>query len=163
MKHLIDLGHEKIAFVAINDQRLQGYKRSLMEANLPYDDALVEFLEPTITPVQSAYDIVNHWLSHKTELSAIFTATDEAAIGAMAAISDYDKRIPEDIALVSIDNIDMAAMLRPSLTTVDIPKRNLARFAIQSLISQNEFPDQGQFSTILPTKLMVRQSCGTVG
>jgi LacI family transcriptional regulator len=162
MNHLIKLGHQRIAFVAINDQRLLGYKQSLMEANLPYDDSLVNFLEPAHPPVQSSYDIVMRLIDSNKDLTAIFTATDEAAIGAMAAISDCGKRVADDIALVSIDNIDMAAMLRPALTTVDIPKRSLARFAIQSLMNQIEFPNQGQVSTILPTKLIVRQSCGAI-
>jgi DNA-binding LacI/PurR family transcriptional regulator len=160
MQHLIGLGHHRIAFVALNDQRLTGYKQSLLEANIPYNDALVNFLEPSNSQVQSSYDIVMRLLKEDADISAIFTATDEAAIGAMAAISDCGKTVPEDIAIVSIDNIEIAAMLRPALTTVDIPKRSLARFAIQSLMNQIEYPDQGQVSTMLPTKLIVRQSCG---
>lgn len=51
-------------------------------------------------------------------------------------------------------------MVRPALTTVDIPKRMLARFAIQSLQTQLAFPDQSQVTMMLPTKLIVHESCG---
>jgi len=73
---------------------------------------------------------------------------------------DHGLRVPEDIAVVSIDNIELASMVRPALTTVDIPKHMLARVAIQSLQTQKAFPGQSQVSTMLPTKLIIRESCG---
>jgi len=160
MDHLIGLGHERIAFVAINDQRLTGHKQALLAHNLAYDERLVDFLEPTSAPAQSAYDMTARFIGSHVEFTAIFTATDEAAIGAIAAVKDHGLRVPEDIAVASIDNIEMASMVRPALTTVDIPKRTLARFAIQSLQTQKEFPDQSQVSMLVPTKLIIRESCG---
>ena len=160
MDHLIGLGHERIAFVAINDQRLTGHKQALLAHNLAYDERLVDFLEPTSAPAQSAYDMTARLIGSHVEFTAIFTATDEAAIGAIAAVKDHGLRVPEDIAVASIDNIEMASMVRPALTTVDIPKRTLARFAIQSLQTQKEFPDQSQVSMLVPTKLIIRESCG---
>ncbi len=160
MNHLIDLGHKRIAFVGINDQRVTGHKQALLEHNLPYDVRLVDFLESTSAPVQSAYDVIARFFRSKVEFTAVFAATDEAAIGAIAAIKDHGLRVPEDIAIASMDNIELASMVRPALTTVDIPKRTLARFAVQSLQTQKEFPDQNQVSMMLPTKLIVRESCG---
>lgn len=163
MNHLISLGHERIAFIALNDQRLAGHKGALLEHDLPYDSQLVKFLDSTSAPVQSAYDAVTRLLASKVAFTAVFAATDEAAIGAIAALKDHGLRVPEDIAVASIDNIELASMVRPALTTVDIPKRTLARLAIQSLQSQQEFPDQGQISTLVPIKLIVRESCGAIG
>lgn len=159
-KHLIGLGHERIAFVTVDDARVTGYKQTLLEHNLAYDETLVNYLIGSQPPVQSSYDIVTHWIDSKIDFTAIFTATDEAAIGAMAALKDHGLRVPQDIAIASIDNIEMASMIRPALTTVDIPKRLLARFAIQSLQTQKDFPDQGQVSMLVPTKLIIRESCG---
>lgn len=160
MEHLIGLGHEHIAFVALNDQRLTGYKQTLLENDFSYDANLVDFLEPSLTPVRSAYDIISRFIDSQVEFTAIFAATDEAAIGAIAALTDHGLRVPQDIAVASIDNIEMASMVRPALTTVDIPKRTLARFAIQALQTQKDFPDQGQVSMVVPTKLIIRESCG---
>jgi len=160
VSHLIALGHERIAFVAINDDRLVGHKQALLERNIPYDDRLVDFLEPTHQPGQSAYDMITRWIEAGSDFTAVFTATDEAAIGAIAALQDHGRRVPGDVAVASIDNIEMASLVRPALTTVDIPKRMLARFAIQSLQTQKDFPDQGQVSMVIPTRLIVRQSCG---
>lgn len=160
MNHLIGLGHEHIAFIAINDQRLMGHKQALMEHNIPYDERLISFLDATATPTQSAYDTITRLMESQTDFTAVFTATDEAAIGAIAALKDSGRRVPEDVAVVSIDNIELAAMLRPALTTIDIPKRALARFAIQLLQTQRDFPDQKHLSMVIPTKLIIRESCG---
>jgi len=160
MNHLIGLGHRDIAFIGINDQRVVGHKQALMMNQIPYDERLVDFLDPTVIPTHSAYDIIARHIRSKVKFSAIFTATDEAAIGAIAAVKDHELRVPEDIAVVSIDNIELASMVRPALTTVDIPKQSLARFAIQSLQTQKAFPNQAQVSMVLPTKLIVRDSCG---
>jgi DNA-binding LacI/PurR family transcriptional regulator len=51
-------------------------------------------------------------------------------------------------------------MIRPALTTIDVPKRILARYAIQSLMTQKDFPDQCQDSMLVPIQLIVRESCG---
>lgn len=160
VNHLIGLGHKRIAVVGIDDQRMNGHRQALMEHNLPYDERLVDFLEPAMTPVQSSYDTIVRFFEKKVDFTAIFTATDEAAIGAIAAIQDHGLRVPEDLAIASMDNIELANMVRPALTTVDVPKRAMARFAIQSLQTLKDFPDQGQISMVLPTRLIVRQSCG---
>ncbi|MFN8528793.1 MAG: LacI family DNA-binding transcriptional regulator [Anaerolineae bacterium] len=160
MNHLIGLGHERIAFVGLNDQRVTGHRQALLEHHLPYDERLVSFLDPTRIPTQSAYESITGFLHANLPFTAIFTATDEAAIGSMAAVKDYGLRVPEDVAVVSIDNIELASMVRPSLTTVDIPKQSLARAAIQSLQTQNTYPDQAKASMLLPTKLIIRESCG---
>ncbi len=161
MTHLIGLGHQRIAFVGINDQRVTGYKQALLEHQLVYDPQLVDFLDPSIASTQSAYHIIERLIEGGTDFSAIFTATDEAAIGAIAAVKDHGLRVPEDVAVASIDNIELAAMVRPSLTTVDIPKQGLARLAIQCLQTQKAFPDQAEFSMVLPTRLIIRESCGS--
>ncbi len=160
MNHLIGLGHERIIFVGLNDQRVIGHRQALLEHHLPYDEGLICFLDPERIPLQSAYDLVTGYLRANTGFTAIFTATDEAAIGAIAACKDRGLRVPEDIAVVSIDNLEIANMIRPALTTVDIPKQTLARAAIQTLQTQKAFPDQSNVSVLLPTKLIIRESCG---
>jgi DNA-binding LacI/PurR family transcriptional regulator len=85
--------------------------------------------------------MITRLIETRVDFTAVFAATDEAAIGAIAAVKDHGLSVPQDIAVVSIDNIEMASMVRPALTTVDVPNRMLARFAIQSLQTQKDFPD----------------------
>ena len=128
MNHLIGLGHERIAFVGINDQRVTGHKQALQAHNLPYDEQPIDFLEGNLVPAQPAYNIITRMLKAKIKFTGVFTASDEAAIGAIAALKDHGLRVPDDIAVVSIDNIELASMIRPALTTVDIPKHIVSAF-----------------------------------
>jgi DNA-binding LacI/PurR family transcriptional regulator len=62
--------------------------------------------------------------------------------------------------VVSIDNIGLAEMIRPALTTVDVPKRRMASYAMQVLMLQKKFKGQQSASIVLPTELIIRESCG---
>jgi len=158
--HLVELGHQRIAFLAIEDERLAGYKQTLLENDLQYDESLVLVIEQ-MNVLQSAYQSTEKILQMKDRPTAIFAANDESAISAMAALSDHGVKIPEDIAIVSIDNIGMAEMVRPGLTTVDVPKKRMASYALQALMLRERFPDQPSASIMLPTKLIIRESCGS--
>lgn len=65
------------------------------------------------------------------------------------------------MAIASIDNIEMANMIRPALTTVDIPKHKLAEFTIQTLQTQRDYAVDSPVSIVIPTRLIVRESCGS--
>ena len=73
-EHLIKLGHKRIACVGINDERHTGYRLTLLEHDLEYDETLIDFIEPSFTPTQSAYRIISKLISDKADFSAIFTA-----------------------------------------------------------------------------------------
>lgn len=159
VEHLIHLGHERIAFLAIRDGRLSGYRRTLLDHHLPYNENLVFTPDPShllSTSYQSTLEI----LQLKPRPTAIFSANDECAISAIAALHDQGVRVPRDMAVVSIDNIQFAEFVRPSLTTVDVPKRRMAAFAMQLLMLENQFNDQQPASLVLPTELIIRESCG---
>jgi DNA-binding LacI/PurR family transcriptional regulator len=110
--------------------------------------------------ISSAYDLTTEILPLDPRPTAIFAANDEIAISAMAALHDQCIKVPQDIAIVSIDNIDMSKMIRPSLTTVDVPKRRMASYAMQLLLLHEQVEDQKSASIVLPTELIIRESCG---
>ena len=159
VEHLIKLGHEHIAFLAIQDERLTGYRQTLLDHRLPYDEQLIFTTDPTHV-LSSAYQLTVEILRMKPRPTAIFAANDESAISAIAALKDHGIKVPEEVAIVSIDNIGLAGMIRPSLTTVDVPKRRMASYAMQVLMLQKQFKDQKSASIVLPTELIVRESCG---
>jgi DNA-binding LacI/PurR family transcriptional regulator len=159
VEHLIKLGHQWIAFLAIIDDRLTGYKQTLLEHNLPYDESLIFTIDQTHV-LQSAYQSTVEIIQMHPRPTAIFAANDESAISAIAALQDHNLNVPEDIAIVSIDNIGLAGMIRPGLTTVDVPKKRMASYALQVLMLQEQFQDRPAASIVLPTKLVIRESCG---
>jgi LacI family transcriptional regulator len=159
VEHLINLGHQRIAFLAIQDDRLIGYRRTLQDHNLPYDKELVFTTDPSHV-LSSAYQLTVEILQMQPRPTAIFAANDESAISSIAALHDHGVKVPQEIAIVSIDNIGLAEMIRPSLTTVDVPKRRMASYAMQVLMMQKQFNDRKSASIVLPTELIVRESCG---
>ena len=159
VEHLIKLGHQRIAFLAIQDARLTGYRQTLLDYNLPYDESLIFTPDPSHV-LSSAYDATVEILQMQPRPTAIFAANDESAISAIAALRDNDVKVPHDIAIVSIDNIDVSKMIRPSLTTVDVPKRRMASYAMQVLMLKDQFKDQKAASIVVPTELIIRESCG---
>lgn len=159
VEHLIKLGHQRIAFLAIQDERMKGYRQTLLDHHLPYNDSLVLTTDPADV-LSSAYQSTVEIIQMKPRPTAIFAANDESAISAIAALHDHGIRVPQDIALVSIDNIGLSGMIRPSLTTVDVPKKLMASYAMQVLMLNKQFSNQQSASIVVPTELIVRQSCG---
>jgi DNA-binding LacI/PurR family transcriptional regulator len=93
------------------------------------------------------------------EIDAIFAADDESASGAMMALGDAGKRIPEDIAVVGFDDTLLASHLTPPLTTVHAPIEQAGRQAVNQLIQLIEGKATEPL-TLLETNLVIRQSCG---
>lgn len=159
VEHLIKLGHQRIAFLAIQDERLTGYKQTLLEHDLSFDERLIFTTDQTHV-LASAYQSTVEIIQMSPRPTAIFAANDESAISAIAALHDYGLRVPDDIAIVSIDNIGVAEMIRPGLTTVDVPKKRMAAYALQVLMLQKQFQNQQAASVVLPAQLIIRESCG---
>jgi DNA-binding LacI/PurR family transcriptional regulator len=159
VEHLINLGHQRIAFLAIQDERLTGYMRTLQDHNVSYDEDLVYPTDPSHV-LSSAYQLTVEILQMQPRPTAIFAANDESAISAIAALHDHGIEVPQDMAIVSIDNISLSEMVRPSLTTVDVPKRRMATYALQVLMMHQQFKDREPASIVLPTELIIRESCG---
>jgi DNA-binding LacI/PurR family transcriptional regulator len=136
-----------------------GYRQTLVEFNLPYDESLVFTINPSQV-LPSAYQSTTEIIKLDPRPTAIFAANDESAISAIAALHDHCIAVPDEMAVVSIDNIKLAMMIRPSLTTVDVPKRRMASYAMQTLELQKQFKKQEAASILLPTELIVRESCG---
>jgi DNA-binding LacI/PurR family transcriptional regulator len=159
VEHLIKLGHRRIAHLAIQDDRLTGYRDTLTDHDLPYNDDLILTPDPSHI-LNTSYQSTLNLLKVKPRPTAIFAANDEIAISAIAALHDQGIDVPGEMAVVSIDNIALARMIRPSLTTVDVPKRRMASFAMQVLMLKKQMDEEQTASIILPTKLIVRESCG---
>lgn len=159
VEHLFNLGHQRIAFLAIEDGRLTGYRQVLMNHDIAYDANLV-FPIDSSNAIISAYESTAQILQLTPKPTAIFCANDESAISAIASLRDHGIRVPQDMAITSIDNIGMAEMIRPSLTTVDVPKKQMVDYAMQILLLHEQIRDQQSASIVLPIELIVRESCG---
>ena len=159
VEHLIDLGHQRIAHLGIPDDRLTGYHLALENHGLTYDESLVAFPDPG-NIYNSSYQLIERFLQAAPRPTALFTASDEIAFGAMAALHDHGVAIPRDMAITSIDDIELASIVRPSLTTVNIPRLEMVSMAMQVLTDSQNGRKPKTETIVLPTKLIIRESCG---
>jgi LacI family transcriptional regulator len=159
VEHLISLGHERIGFLHLADDRNKGYKRALMMRDMPFDPNLLRTVDGT-NVMPSAYDLTLDLIQKQPDITALFAANDEAAMAAIAALRDQGLSVPEDIAIVSIDNTQIAEFLRPGLTSVNVPRREMVDYVFQFLLSQRVHPVSSPASLMLPIELVVRESSG---
>ena len=159
--HLASVGRKRIAHITghltISDgqDRLQGYKSGLKKAGLQIDnDLIVEGQFHT----EHGYAGMKKLLPFKPD--AVFAAGDTSAIGAMQAIREAGLRIPEDIAVMGVDDIDVAERADPPLTTIRQPVEQKGAYAARLLMDIIDGRLEGPQHVLLPTQLVIRQSCG---
>lgn len=158
VSHLVSLGHTRIALVGYPDDRLDGYRYVLLEHGLP-EWELVDYPGLIHTP-DRGYQMTRQLMARPERPTALFATSDEVAIGALAALQDMGFRVPGDIALASIDDIALARMVRPALTTVRVPVESFATYALRMLETHEQYPNSEPASVLLETELIVRDSCG---
>ncbi|MCA9836936.1 MAG: LacI family DNA-binding transcriptional regulator [Trueperaceae bacterium] len=160
-KHLLELGHSRIAFVSgipelsSSRDRLEGFKAALQEYDVPFDSSLIAegFFEAEL-----AIEATTYLLSLNPRPSAIFASNDLSALGAMEAVRQAKLRIPEDISIIGFDDIPQASITYPKLTTIRQPLEQMGRVAVKLLLEQIEKPDLKPRRVTLATQLVVRDS-----
>jgi DNA-binding LacI/PurR family transcriptional regulator len=163
VEHLIVThGYRRIVFLAGPEHhedsywREMGYREALDAHGIPFDPALVA--RGDFAP-DKAKQAVQQLLDDGIVFDAVFAADDESASGAMMALRDAGKRIPEDVAVVGFDDTLLAAHLTPPLTTVHAPIEDAGRQAVVQLLRRIK-GEPAEAVTLLPAEVVIRQSCG---
>ncbi|SMB93451.1 transcriptional regulator, LacI family [Thermanaeromonas toyohensis ToBE] len=163
-KYLIGLGHKYIGFIAGPDvttalERQEGYCRALKEAGIEVKEKLIQ---PGNFRYESGYTGALNLLEYG--VTAILAANDLMALGAMRAIEEKGLRIPQDIAVVGFDDIPLASLVKPALTTVNQPAYQMGALAAEILLERIEGKRAGEpKEVILTPSLVIRESCGGRG
>ncbi len=156
--HLLALGHQKIAIIVDEPQqttRFAGFRAALLSAGIPLQDEMIQLGDSTI---ESGHAAARTLLTSPQRPTAIFATNDWMAIGALEAAREEGIRVPEDLSIIGLDNVIVGAHISPPLTTIDIPKHQLAKEATELLIRQIDGArDQAQ-SILIPPELLVRHS-----
>jgi LacI family repressor for deo operon, udp, cdd, tsx, nupC, and nupG len=159
-KHLLDLGHRRIAHIAgtphaaSSAHRISGYKDALAAAGVPFDPALV--VEGDFS-MQSGAEAMERLLRLENPPTGVFAGNDEMAFGAVKTARSHGLSVPEDLSMAGFDDQTTAAFYNPPLTTIHTPCREVGRRATQELIEQIAGRDVTE-EVVLPTKLVVRDS-----
>lgn len=165
-KHLIGLGHKKIGMVTGHfrvvsaGDRHQGYKKALAEAGLKYDESLVFFADFKEHTALAVKNLLN------SNVDAIFCGNDRMAMGVIDELKKSGRRVPDELAIVGMDNIRLGEMTAPKLTTVTYDVYLIAQKAMQKLVELIEAYYKERWGTLKPVaelvtvELVIRESCG---
>ena len=158
VEYLISLGHRHIAYIGdcTFEARYIGYYQALLNHKIPLN---YQNIHPSRQTMEEGYDIMRAILNSGKELpSAVFCANDSTAIGVLNALKQHKKRgyLP---SVISIDNIEASAKTSPMLTTINIPKKEMAHLAIRLLLDRKCGFHQETVRMELPCRLVERESC----
>lgn len=159
-EHLLTLGHRHMAIIVDEPQqtlRMEGFQSILQTAGIPLPDRLIQLGNSLL---ESGFIAAKKLLALEERPTAIFATTDWMALGAMEAVLDEGLRVPQDISIIGLDDIVVSAHLHPPLTTIAIPKSQLAKEATELLLNQingNGNEDMHE-SRLVEPYLIVRQS-----
>lgn len=160
-RHLIDLGHRRIAAITGPDDmmcshaRIDGYRSAMTAAGLPIDPDLIRFGDfHTSGGRQHGFDL----LDRDDRPTAIFAGSDLQALGVMESMRQLGLRAPDDVSIVGYDDIPLATWVSPRLTTVHQPLRRMAEEATRLVIRMREGTAIGATRLDLATDLVVRES-----
>ncbi len=160
VEHLIALGHQRIACItnaplvySAATERLSGYREALAQGGLAEDPDLIE---------EAAFDAPSGHaamlaLLERTDLDAVFVASDVVALGAIGALREAGRRVPDGVSVVGFDDIPLAPYVDPPLTTVRLPAFELGQAAGRALLDRIADPAASE-RTLLSTELIVRAS-----
>jgi len=162
--HLVqEHGYTDLAFVGgparspDSVERFAGFRKALNTAGLPVLDS--PDAEGGFTEVGGARAI-RALLADRRPPHAIVCGNDEMAIGALAVLRTAKLRVPGEVAVTGFDDIASARHMRPPLTTVRQPMRDLGEEAVRVLLERVNDPDAARCSVVMPTQLVIRRSCG---
>ncbi len=161
-EHLINHGHTAIVclcgpgkFTFCQD-RLSGYRKALEKAGIPFRNELVWCSEIT---EEAAYSVVKEQ-APTLEFTAIFALTDVQAVGAIRALREIGYKIPEDVAVVGVNESPLARHFVPPLTTVDLHEEELGLQAVTYLLGMIKNRDVTKQPIYISSEIIRRSSCG---
>jgi LacI family transcriptional regulator len=133
-RHLIDKGHRKIAHIAgnlynqVTLDRIEGYKRALNDANIEFSS---EWITSGNYVSRGGYEAMKEILH--LDCTAVFAGNDTMAYGALLAISEAGLHVPEDIAVIGLDDLEFSGLTNPPLTTIHQPRHEMGKKSLELL------------------------------
>jgi len=161
VQKLIAFGRRRIGFVAgpvtsiSSQRRLEGYRKSLCEAGLGFNPNLVEYCEPLTDGGCKAAHLL---LDRFADLDALFCFNDLTAVGAIQACLEIKRNIPTEVAVIGADDIPLASLVTPRLSTLRVDPNRIGRQAMTMLAEAISNPKLSPNPVVVQPELILRQS-----
>ena len=160
-QHLLQAGHRAVGFLAgpslsqSGRQREDGYRAALSEAGLPDSPSWIRHCPPM---VEGGLSAAKELLAAQPELTALLCYNDLVAVGVLRACVELGRRVPGDLAVVGYDDIPLADLVTPPLTTCRVPQYKLGEWAVQLLLDRIDGSESQCDPVVLRPQLVVRVS-----
>jgi LacI family transcriptional regulator len=162
--HLIKKGHQNIGFLTLSPKhisslrdRKKGFQNAMENAGLEiYPNHIVELGFDDLK--DKNYEKIKDFVMNNPDMTAIFTTNNNLAVGCMDAIHQLGKRIPEDISLITFDDVELFQYTNPPLSSIAQPIEKIGEIAISSLLQQIKSQEIKNLKKELPAKLIIRKS-----
>ncbi len=159
--HLIQSGHRHIGFLAgppasySGAGRRKGFLATVQEAGISLEDGWVSPCQPS---VEGGHEATRHLLTTYPQLTALFCYNDLVAVGALQACNELQRRVPDDLAIMGHDDIPVAALVSPALTTCRVPRYELGARAVNALLERLRDCPGDCSQIVLEPELVIRES-----
>ena len=161
VNHFFQNNLKKIPIILSSDTWMKGYKDRLSgwrdahtENKIDYKDSYI--VKPKSNIENGGYVEAKKLLKKNKKIDAIFCTSDEIAMGAYQAIKEEGLNIPKDISIIGFDNSRLSKLVKPKLTTVQLPYSEMTQKAIQHIIDPQKFDDN--FNILVESPLIIRES-----
>ena len=166
IEHLAELGHHGIAmikgqeFSSDTEIRWEAMRGAAKNAGVEINERLVGQLEGESSSPELGYKVTRKLLETGEAFTALIAFNDVSAIGAIRALREAGRRVPEDVSVVGFDDIQSAAFQNPALTTVRQPLRQMGVIAAETLLRRINAPARTPYPSAITVKpeLIVRES-----
>jgi DNA-binding LacI/PurR family transcriptional regulator len=167
-EYLINLGHERIAFIVGSPEittgknRVKGFHQAMMDAGLEVDPELVRI---GVFSKEFGIQATEELLELSPRPTAIFATSNRILVGTMTALTAHEIRVPDEISVIAFDDSEWLSFWQPPITTVDIAVEEMAMLAVQLLLRwiREGHPPPKPRTYSLSTMLIERKSCKRVG
>lgn len=164
VEHLIQLGHRRIAFLGYvfrrpeENPRFMGYMDAMREHGLPVSDDITRFIPDYQDTLSYGYQIVKDLIKSGNRYTAIVATNDLLAVGAMRALVEHGLKVPDDVSLTGVDDLEIASLVTPTLTTIRIPKKRIGNMLMIQLLAQIHGDTTTAKASEVSTELIRRES-----
>ena len=167
VRHLVDLGHQHIAFLNHSQSAYDAGYGPSVRAQASYERTMRDAgLQPAVRMCEDSpsagHRTFEELLAAHPDLTGLVAMNEGATVGSMHAIAAQGRRVPDDVAIVSIASSQRAAeMTMPALTTMEVPSTELGRLGVEALLAQLDDQEAPRLQRVLPCRLVIRGSSGS--
>jgi DNA-binding LacI/PurR family transcriptional regulator len=153
--YLFKQGYMDIVYIGQSDQRIAGFKQAFIERDFDISGLYIAYA----FDMESGYNAVLSLHKNRNTLPrAIFAGSDEVALGILLYLHEQGITVPDNTAVISMDNIEIAAYTNPQLTTMNVQKRAMGYRAVEMIVNHTARQGENALTLLLPTNLVIRKS-----